>query len=122
MQKRLLIIDDDEDIRLMLKVFFEPRDYIVSTLGKVDDIFEAYNKYQPDLILLDYKMPEGNGDKICHQLKSNPGTFHVPVIMISGFPKSMLEKNHHGWDGVLSKPFDLPTLEATVKRFLNRRV
>ena len=120
MQKRLLIIDDDEDIRDMLSAFFESSDYIVSTLGKFNNIFDAYNKYQPDLILLDYQLPEENGDKICHQLKSNPGTFHIPVIMISGHPKSMLERDYHGWNGILSKPFDLPELDAMVQKFLNR--
>ncbi|HEY9001890.1 MAG TPA: response regulator [Mucilaginibacter sp.] len=120
MQKRLLIIDDDEDIRDMLKAFFESSDYIVSTLGKANNIFDAYNKYQPDLILLDYKMPEENGDKICLQLKSNPGTFHIPIIMISGYPKSTLERDYHGWNGIVSKPFDLSTLEAMVQKFLNK--
>jgi len=120
MQKRLLIIDDDEDIRDMLKAFFESSDYIVSTLGKANNIFDAYNKYQPDLILLDYKLPEENGDKICLQLKSNPGTFHIPVIMISGHPKSTLERDYHGWNGIISKPFDLLELDAMVQRFLSK--
>ena len=120
MKKRLLIIDDDEDIRSMLKTFFESNDYAVDTLGKVDNIFNAYNKYQPDLILLDYKLPEENGDKICHQLKSNPGTFHIPVIMISGYSKATLERDYHGWNAIVSKPFDLLVLDATVQKFLNK--
>lgn len=121
MQKRLLIIDDDRDIRDMLQAFFESNDYQVSSIGSVDDIFKVFSEHQPDLILLDYRLPEDNGAKICLQLKSNPGTFHVPIIMISGFSKETLEQDYHGWDAIVSKPFDLTELHRIVANFLSNR-
>lgn len=120
MQKRLLIIDDDRDIREMLQAFFESNNYHVSSIGSVDEIFKVFSEYQPDLILLDYRLPEENGAQICLQLKSNPGTFHIPVIMISGFPKKTLEEDYHGWDAIVSKPFDLMELQQVVVKFLNK--
>ena len=121
MQKRLLIIDDDRDIREMLQTFFESNDYQASSIGSVDDIFKVFSENQPDLILLDYRLPEENGAKICLQLKSNPATFHVPIIMISGFPKVTLEQDYHGWDAIVSKPFDLTELHGVVAKFLKER-
>lgn len=120
MQKRLLVIDDDKDLLEVIKIYFEMEGYIVITLTRVDNIFNAFSQYHPDLILLDYQMPEENGDKICQQLKSNPATFNVPVIMISGYSKAELERDYHGWNGVVSKPFDLPVLQRAIEKFLKK--
>ena len=122
MQKRLLVIDDDKDLLEVIKIYFEMEGYVVITLPRVDNIFRAFSKYDPDLILLDYQMPEENGDKICQQLKSNPATFNVPVIMISGYSKAELDRDYHGWNGVVSKPFDLPVLQKAVEKFLKKAI
>jgi DNA-binding response OmpR family regulator len=122
MEKRLLVIDDDKDLLEMIKAYFEMEGYAVFTLPRVDNIFKAFSQYSPDLILLDYQLPEENGDKICQQLKSNPATFNVPVIMISGYSKAELNRDYHGWNGVVSKPFDLPVLQSVVEKFLKKPV
>lgn len=120
--KRLLIIDDDKDLLDLIKTYFELEGYVVFTLPRVDNIFKVFSQYHPDLILLDYQLPEENGDKICQQLKSNPATFDVPVIMISGYSKAELDRDYHGWNGVVSKPFDLTDLQKTVEKFLKKPV
>ena len=120
--KRLLVIDDDKDLLELIKTYFEMEGYAVFTLPRVDNIFKAFSQYHPDLILLDYQLPEENGDKICQQLKSNPATFNVPVIMISGYSKAELERDYHGWNGVVSKPFDLPVLQKAIEKFLKKPV
>jgi CheY-like chemotaxis protein len=120
MQKRLLVIDDDKDLLEVIKIYFEMEGYVVITLPRVDNIFRVFSQYHPDLILLDYQMPEENGDKICQQLKSNPATFNIPVIMISGYSKAELDRDYHGWNGVVSKPFDLPVLQKAVEKFLKK--
>jgi len=122
MQKRLLVIDDDKDLLELIKIYFEMEGYIVFTLPWVENIFTAFSQYHPDLILLDYQLPEENGDKICQQLKSYPATFSVPIIMISGYSKAELERDYHGWDGVVSKPFDLPVLQKAIEKFLKKPV
>ena len=122
MQKRLLVIDDDKDLLEMVKIYFEMEGYSIFTLTRVDNIFKAYSLYNPDVILLDYKLPEENGDKICQQLKSNPATFDIPVIMISGYSKADLERDYHGWDAVVSKPFDLTVLQKVIEKFLKKQV
>lgn len=122
MQKRLLVIDDDKDLLDVIKIYFEMEGYVVFTLPRVDNIFKAFNQYSPDLILLDYQLPEENGDKICQQLKSNPATFNIPVIMISGYSKAELDRDYHGWNGVVSKPFDLAVLQSAIEKFLKKPV
>jgi CheY-like chemotaxis protein len=122
MQKRILVIDDDKDLLELIKTFFEMEGYAVFTLTRVDNIFKAFSQYHPDVILLDYRLPEENGDKICQQLKSNPATFDIPVIMISGYSKAELERDYHGWNAVVSKPFDLPVLQKVIEKFLKKSV
>ena len=120
MQKRLLVIDDDKDLLELIKTYFELEGYTVFTLSRVENIFKAFSQYHPDLILLDYQLQEENGDKICQQLKSNPATFDIPVIMISGYSKAELERDYHGWNAVVSKPFDFSVLQKAIERFLKR--
>jgi CheY-like chemotaxis protein len=122
MQKRLLVIDDDKDLLEMIRIYFEMEGYSIFTLTQVDNIFKAYSQYNPDVILLDYKLQEENGDKLCQQLKSNPATFDIPIIMISGYSKAELERDYHGWDAVVSKPFDLTVLQKTVEKFMKKPV
>jgi len=119
MQKHLLIIDDDKDIRDILREIFEPLDYRVFLLPVVYDIFEAINEYSPDLILLDYKLTEGNGADICYAVKSNAGTHHIPIIMLSAYPHDMLANGNHGWDSFMAKPFDVVKLQNMVGRYLS---
>ena len=122
MQKRLLVIDDDKDLLEMIKIYFEMEGYTIFILPRVDNIFKAFSQYNPDLILLDYQLPEENGDKICQQLKSNPATFNVPVIMISGYSRAELERDYHGWNAVIPKPFDLTVLQKAVEKLLKKPV
>jgi two-component system phosphate regulon response regulator PhoB len=119
MQKHLLIIDDDKDIRDILREVFEPLGYRVFLLPVVYDIFEAINEYRPDLILLDYKLTEGNGADICYDVKSNAGTHHIPIIMLSAYPQDMLANGNHGWNNFMAKPFDVVKLQNMVGRYLS---
>ena len=119
MGKNLLIIDDDEDIRDVLRALFEPSGYNVFLLPTVHNIFDSIRQYKPDLILLDYRLAEGNGADICYEVKSNAGTLHIPIIMLSGYPKAMLANGTHGWDIFMSKPFDLTELENMVAKYLS---
>ncbi|MFI5161472.1 MAG: response regulator [Sphingobacteriales bacterium] len=118
MQKNLLIIDDDDDIRYALREVFEPLGYRVFLVRVVYDIFDAIREFNPDLILLDYQLTEGNGADICYEVKSNAGTHHIPIIMLSAYPHAMLANGNYGWDNFMAKPFDITTLEKMVERYL----
>ena len=85
MAKKILIIDDDPAILDILNIVFQDEGYnvvISNTCKIIDDIYEI----APDLILLDIHIPTSpkNGDVICTELKANPETHTLPVILVSG--------------------------------------
>ena len=83
-QKTILIIDDEEPIRVLLKLTLQSAGY--------DSVLEASNgedglalamRYKPDLILLDLMLPGMDGLSVCRRLKSSPDTQMIPIIMLT---------------------------------------
>ena len=71
MSKKILIIEDDEDILQVLETVLVHNDYTVNGLERTDDILKSIEQYNPDLVLTDYLLSGTNGGKICQQIKSH---------------------------------------------------
>ena len=81
--KKVLIIDDDEDISAMLFLLLRSK-FEVAVITKSEDIFHRIRSFEPDIILLDVFLTGYDGRVICKQLKFHPFSKHIPVIMVSG--------------------------------------
>ena len=119
MAKKILVIEDDKDIRDSIQLALEEEGYEV-TASEDSKILKSFNQIAPDMVLLDNWLTEwksdANGQQISRDLKSNPATSHIPVIMISAV-SNIKEIAEAGLaDGYLHKPFDLEELLALVKR------
>lgn len=91
MLKRILVIDNDKDLLEILKEALAYDYFEVTAVDAVDNtVFELINEHRPDVVLLDYLLWGVNGDEICHQIKSNPQTANLPVIMFSAYPRVLL--------------------------------
>jgi DNA-binding response OmpR family regulator len=116
MPKTIIVIEDDPDILDMMIYILKDEGYEV--IGSVDcrpldDIF----KYQPDLILLDNRLPDVSGKDACLKLKEDAETRHIPVVLVSAHQNLQQMAGESMADGYVSKPFDLEELLATVRRF-----
>ena len=85
MGKRILIIDDEPDIRDYLAAVLEDHGYVTHGVNEKQSIPEAVTACRPDLIILDVVMPIKDGFTVCEQLKGNPETASIPVFMLTGF-------------------------------------
>lgn len=112
---RILLIEDDKAVRAVIKEALA--DYNVVATDDTSDIFKLIEECRPDLILMDYILPNINGGELCHQIKENPATSHLPVIIISGFPRILYSLGSYGCDAILEKPFDLQKLLETISAF-----
>jgi DNA-binding response OmpR family regulator len=84
MQKKILIVDDDPDVRLGLQLRLTANHYDVLLAGDgVASIAEA-RKHQPDLIILDLGLPAGDGFSVLERLKANDKLSSIPVVVLSG--------------------------------------
>jgi len=116
-----MVIEDDTDIRETIVYALKEEGYEVIDSGDAR-ILKNLHHHNPDLILLDNWLSDWKSDATGHQLsaqiKSDPATSHIPVIMISAV-SNIEEIAANGMaDGYLRKPFDLKDLFTTVKKFI----
>ncbi len=120
MAKKILVIEDEKDIRDTIVYVLEEQGYEV-TSSEDAKILKSLDTIKPDLILLDNWLTEwksdANGQQISKELKSNPATSHIPIVIISAVNniQEIAEAGHA--DDYLKKPFDLNEILTVVKKF-----
>lgn len=118
--QRILVVDDEEHIRKIVKFQLEKAGYAVDTARDGVEALESVEASHPDLILLDLMMPKMDGYEVCKRLKSNYGTNHIPIIMVTA--KADLENKLQGFeDGAndyIAKPFAVTELLLRVRNVL----
>lgn len=77
--------------------------------------------YRPDLILLDYMLPEWNGRELCSAIRAIDDFEYVPIIITSAYAKILFSVSEYGCDAVLKKPFRMSDLISLVKSLLNSK-
>jgi len=119
-QPTLLIIDDDADIVVITKAFFERRGFHVVTGLSGEDALNRVKSVRPQVVILDVMMPQMDGFWLCRVLKSDPEFERVPVIFLSARDDQAArdEARKSGGALYLSKPFDLDDLENHVRSLL----
>ena len=121
MAKKILVIEDDKDIRDTIVYILEEEKYDVISSGD-SKILKNVTEHNPDLILMDNWLTEwksdANGQQLSKELKSNPATSHIPVIIISAV-SNIKEIAAEGLaDSYLKKPFDMSELVDLVKKYV----
>ncbi|HMG08673.1 MAG TPA: response regulator [Mucilaginibacter sp.] len=115
MPKKILVLDDSEDILEMMKDALEIEGYEVQVLNFTDDICKAAISYNADMVILDYILFGINGGELCHILKTTPSTAHIPVIMVSAYPRVLESLGNYGSDAFIAKPFSLSDINDAIK-------
>jgi two-component system phosphate regulon response regulator PhoB len=122
MAKKILVIEDDKDIRDTITYALESEGYEVIS-SENSKILKSIDRHKPDLIMLDNWLTEwksdATGQQLSLELKTDPKTSHIPVIIVSAV-NNVAEIAKEGLsDGYLKKPFDLEELLAIVKKNLS---
>jgi CheY-like chemotaxis protein len=120
MQKRILILDNDEGSREVLTALFMSADFDSKAIEYTDDIIKEVNNYAPDVLLLDYILNGINGGELCHQIKTNPATSNLPVVIVSAYPKVINSLGHYGCDCFIAKPFDIDDMLQQVGQLVTK--
>ena len=116
MARRILLIDDDVDVRDVIILLLEGAGYSVTSLGAAPDIISLVEETKPDVILLDVIIGNVDGRELCRQLKNNPLTSQIPIIMISAISDLYNAISDACANDIISKPFDSSTLINRVER------
>jgi DNA-binding response OmpR family regulator len=121
-QARILVIDDDPDIGIMIKMMLEYKGYNVSVATRADLVDEMIDNDQFDLVIMDMLLSGTNGIDICRQMKQNPKTADLPVMMISAHPNAKEICMQAGADEFISKPFDMQEILSKIQYLVNQKV
>ena len=114
---RILVVDDDPDIGMMLKLMLEYHGYVVTVSERGEKAEGIIHNENFDLLIMDMLMSGINGTDICSRLKKDKTTTTLPVIMISAHPNAREICLGAGADDFMAKPFDMDELLTIVHRF-----
>jgi DNA-binding response OmpR family regulator len=119
---RLLIVEDDNDISNMLRIYFTGLGFEVDTALRGSIALEKTRQNMPHLIVLDIMLPDIDGFEVCRILRTNTRTSHVPIIFLTQKDErsDKLQGLELGADDYITKPFDIEELKLRVQRAISR--
>lgn len=122
MTPQVLIVEDEEPLRVLLRYNLEAEGYDVAAAAGGDEAETLIRENIPDLILLDWMLPGTSGIELCRRLRSHAETRQVPVIMLTarGEEAERVRGLVTGADDYVVKPFSVPELLARVRALLRR--
>mgnify|MGYP003394811359 CR=1 FL=1 len=118
----VLIVEDDEDSREVYKEVLEENGFEVETATSGTEGLRLARELHPGAILMDISVPEMDGWTVTTQLKSDPATVDIPVIIVTAyaFPEDRARARRVGCDGFLTKPCEPSRVLAEIQRLLTR--
>ncbi len=121
--EKILIVDDDEDILLIVQTILSSAGYTASSARNGREGVDMARELRPDLILLDVMMPELSGWEVCTTLKNAPETRQIPIAMLTvkSEIRDLITGMQVGADDYITKPFTRRKLLSTVRKLLDRR-
>jgi DNA-binding response OmpR family regulator len=122
-QKKILIVDDERDIVKALMIRLKSNGYdVIAAFDGAQGVFMA-NKEIPDLVILDIRMPAGDGFSVAEKLKQSDRTDQIPIIFLTGSPERNAEERAMGLGArfYIKKPYDPEELIDAVKRALEAK-
>lgn len=120
--KRMLCIEDDPDIQLILQCTLEAGNIEVAICGEPKQAVAMAADFKPDLILMDVMMPEQDGPTTLRQLHANPATMAIPIVFMTARIQTQELKDYQkmGALAVIAKPFDPMTLMTELQKLYER--
>jgi len=120
MAKKILIVDDDSEIRKVIAYALAKWGHSVLAAADGEKGLDLIREKKPDLVLLDIKLPTIDGYEVCRQMKTDEELKRIPVIFCTGGPGSVVSRRIGGWgaDDYILKPFDLDELFMKISRFI----
>jgi DNA-binding response OmpR family regulator len=121
MAEKILVVDDEQEIRNLLDHFLTGQGYEVLLASDGNQALKLATEENPQVIILDIRMPGLDGLEVCKLLKEKEQTRLIPVIVITGFEDNKMEALNRGADDFVNKPFDMAEIAIRVKSALRIR-
>lgn len=118
MTQTVLVADDSKTIRTIIEMALKASPYEVIQAENARGVMEVLRRQRPDLIVLDYHMPDASGYDVCRAIKNNAAVRHIPIVMLGGSFKNFDEDRarRSGADAILMKPFKTDQLYGALEQ------
>lgn len=113
-------VEDDENISQTVKEFLTAQGYQVFLFSTIAGAEQAFRNQCPDLVLVDWNMPDGNGEILCRQIRSNWKELPVIFLTVRGDSHDIVSGFQNGADDYVVKPFELEVLHSRIRALLRR--
>lgn len=118
--KKVLVLDDDSEILFVVQVLLSRYGYLVESVSHASKLERKIIQFDPGLLIIDVNLEDGDGRDICRNLKANPLTCHIPIILFSADASFINDYQECNADDFISKPFDNKKFVANVKKIFDR--
>ena len=120
-QHKIMVVEDYDDTRLLLKQLFEGLGYGVLEASNGQEAVDIAEKEHPDLILMDLDLPILDGIAATQRIRQQTDLEHVPIVAVTAYPMSYthVKAFAKGCNEYMAKPIDISELTEVVNRYLN---
>ncbi|NOY52196.1 MAG: response regulator transcription factor [Deltaproteobacteria bacterium] len=120
--RRILVVDDEKDIRDLVRYHLERAGFRVDSLDRGDEVIVRAGEVRPDLVVLDLMLPGLDGREVCRLLRADPETASIPIVMLTakGNEEEIIHGLDLGADDYVTKPFSPKVLLSRIGAVLRR--
>lgn len=122
MSNKVLIVEDEENIRSFIKLFLRNNGFEVFETDSGIDALNIVNKQKPDIVILDIMLPDLDGFKICSEIRKHNSNIGVIMLTAKGQDKDKIDGLESGADDYMIKPFNPKELLLRIKSILRRTI
>jgi len=116
----LYYVEDDDAISQVVKEYFERRGYSVSIYKTIADARHALNNHIPTIVLVDWNMPDGNGNMLCQWIRTSWKELPIIFLTVRSDSHDVVSGFQNGADDYVVKPFELDVLHSRIQALLRR--
>lgn len=120
MVDELYYVEDDPNIALVVKEYLEQKNYHVTVCTTLEDAKQHLERHIPSCVLLDWNMPDGQGDSLCQWIRSNWKELPIIFLTVRGDSTDIVSGFRNGADDYVVKPFELEVLYSRILAVLRR--
>lgn len=116
---RILVVEDDASLRTVIRLVLEQEGYEIAEAANGRIALEQIDEQEPDLVLVDAKMPVLTGEELIDRLRADPRHASIPAVLLTGLPSAVREQTPA--DAVIAKPFEKSQLLRVINDLLGAR-
>ncbi|HEU4471025.1 MAG TPA: response regulator [Flavisolibacter sp.] len=113
---RILIIDDDPDVRTVMNLLMKKQGYEVETASQRTEAMQKLHQFKPSIVLLDVLLSGTDGRELCREIKADGTMGNITVLMFSAHPGAAENIESYGADGFITKPVNTEALLQKLKK------